>query len=184
MATRDVRTSKRLVVGLSVGHIECGAIDRDQPPPAIERSRRLECRQRHTPTREQCLERLDAQTRPCLEDRRFRGHRPALGPARLPRQALDEVAHHLLIRRLRKQRQPQHVVGHQPGRQQTRPLLNPTRLRQDLINQPRRERPRQHPQRHMIRQPLIISRLDPPRPWHPHPPTRQPSQDTNPRRAN
>jgi hypothetical protein len=54
------------------------------------------------------------------------------------------------------------------------PLLDPTALRDNLVDQLGRERPRQHPQRNPIRQPITHRQLHLSRTWH------NPSNDPDP----
>jgi hypothetical protein len=98
-----------------------------------------------------------------LEDRRLTRQSVGLArhPARSPRQPVGQQTEHVLVGALGVQRHPNREVGHHPRRQRPVPLLSPPNLGDHLINQPRRERPGQHPHRHQIRQPTLRHRLGP-----------------------
>ena len=86
---------------------------------------------------------------------------------RRPRQPVGQQRQHVLIGALGVQRHPDREVRHHPRRQRPMPLLGTTRPGDHLINQRRRERPRQHPHRHQIRQPTLRLRLPPSSTRHP-----------------
>src|SRR5680860_960118 len=140
----------------------CVPLATPDTPGAFYRDWRVRRGQRHAAALEQRLQRRGPQPRAGLEDRRLARHRPLATPARLPRQPLHQVAHHLLVARLGEQRHRQHVIDDQPRRQQPRPLLLPARCGDHRIHQLRRKRARQQPKGHMVRQPLVVLRFHPP----------------------
>ena len=72
-------------------------------------------------------------------------------------QAVGQLGHHLPVPAVPAPEQPQrqHEIHHQPGRQQPAALLPRPRRLDDLIDQVRRERPGQHPDRDPVRQPAV-----------------------------
>jgi hypothetical protein len=72
-------------------------------------------------------------------------------------QAVRQLGHHLPVPAVPAPEQPQrqHEVHHQPGRQQPPALLPGARRPDNLIDQVRRERPGQHPDRDPVRQPAV-----------------------------
>ena len=72
-------------------------------------------------------------------------------------QPVGQLGHHLPVPAVPAPEQPQreHEVHHQPGRQQPAPLLPRPRHLDGLIDQLRRERPGQHPDRDPVRQPPV-----------------------------
>ena len=72
-------------------------------------------------------------------------------------QPVGQLGHHLPVAAVPAPEQPQRQdeVHHQPGRQQPPPLLPGPRRLDDLIDQLRRERPGQRPDRDPVRQPAV-----------------------------
>ena len=72
-------------------------------------------------------------------------------------QPVGQLGHHLPVPAVPAPEQPQrqHEVHHQPRRQQPAPLLPRPRHLNGLIDQLRRERPGQHPDRDPVRQPPV-----------------------------
>ena len=150
-----------LNIGGGVGDIQCGAVHAHQPASPPKGARRAVGRQGNAAPGEQLGQGYFPQTGSCLGECRLTGHAPALAPSGLPRQALDQVAHHLLVALRGEQGQGHHVVGHQTGRQQPGAPLLAARLGQNAVNLFGWERPGQHPKGDMIGQPLVVLRLHP-----------------------
>ena len=83
-----------------------------------------------------------------------------------PRQPAQQLVPHLHVRAVEKQHARHHVIRHQPSRQQPMPLLPRIPLLDRQIHRLRRERRRQHPDPHQIRQPNPRPRLDLTSPRH------------------
>ena len=168
------RTSEEAGVGLGVGQVEGGAVHRDQPQPAIPGTGRPLGRHRPAHPGEQLLQRLRTQPQPGPPDRRRARHPPRALPTPSPLQALRQQPGDLLIALTGEQAHRQHEIDHHPRGQQPTTLLAPPALLDDLIDQLRREHPREHTDRDPVRQPPLRQRLQLSRPWHttpndPHP---------------
>jgi site-specific DNA recombinase len=161
------RPAKETRIGRGIGHIERGAIHRDQPPGPVERPGCGLGGQRLAYRGEQRPQRLGPQPGPRPRDRRRGRHPPApLPPPRIG-QSLGQQPGHLLIPLAEKQAHRQHVINHHPRWQQPAPPLHPPRLRHHPVHQLRRERHRQKPNRDPVRQPLTGRRLHLPSTRHP-----------------
>ena len=158
--------AERRRVGRRVRDVQAGPVDGDDPPSPPERAPGSGVGQRGGHLVEQRLERLGSQPGPGLEQRRLGRHVPALRPSAGPRQTLDEHAHDLLVGGLAEQGQRHDVVDDHPSRQQPVTLLEAAGIGHDPIDQLRGKHPREHPDRDVIRQSLVVLRLDPPGAWH------------------
>ena len=83
------------------------------------------------------------------------GNLPVLLPCSGKQQARHEKAHHLLVCIAEEQAQGQHVIDHDPRRQQPRPLLYPPRFGQHIINQVTIDKARQNPYANPVSQTRI-----------------------------
>ena len=160
---------------LAVRHVRRGPVHRDHPQPAAEDARRAARARRPRRVLEQHPDRVGAQL---PAPARQRGDVRLPPPPALPRidpavrvqppgqqvraaplavQAVRQLQHHLPVPAVPAPEQPQgqHEIRHQPGRQQPAPLLPRPRHLDDLIDQLRRERPGQHPDRDPVRQPPV-----------------------------
>jgi hypothetical protein len=150
---RPARTAERLPVLRRIGHVQHEPVDghqppRPQPPAAVPRPRAGD-----SDPLEQHPQRFGPQPLPRLTDR-ARGRHPPIGPPGAQvLQAVDQLAHHLLVRVTEEQAQRHHVVHHHPSRQQPRPFLHPAGLGEHLVNKVTMHQPRQHPDANDIGQP-------------------------------
>ena len=102
---------------------------------------------------EQLLERGGPEPRPRLGDRRLVGHRHRRAAHAQPAHPLEQAAQDLAIGSLRIEGQGHDIVDHQPRRQLPLPPTLPASIGQHGIDQQRRNRARQHTQRHVIADP-------------------------------
>ena len=155
-----------LIVGLGDGEIERHPIDRHQPQLGTEGALAARRRERPRDLLVEPPQRLGPKSRPGLRDRHPARDLPPALPARRPVQALDQVAHHLLVGVLGKQRQGHRVADHHPCQQQPAALLEAPALGQHAIDQLRRVGSAQHPDRDVIGEVLVALGLDPSGPGH------------------
>lgn len=166
LALVDPRTPEVLVVHARVSHIQTHPIDRDQPPTGQPHTGRLLSPDRLGDPREQRRQRLRAQPHPRLEDRGLARWGERLAPPRRPRQPVSQLSQHVLIRALGVQRHPDREIRHHPRGQHAVTPLGPAYLSDHLIDQLRREHPRQHAHRHQVGQAPPGLRLLPPSTRH------------------
>jgi hypothetical protein len=136
------RLPERRDVGGGIGHVHHGAVHRGQDELPAERAgvRLLLRGRRGAQLAEDLLQRLGAEPAPGPGQRRA-GRDPA--PAR---DAAGDLAQDLPVALPAEQRQPDHEVRHQHGRQRPDPLLGPAAPGHDLPHQLRRHQRRDHPQ--------------------------------------
>ena len=77
---------------------------------------------------------------------------PVFLPCSGKQQARDEKAHHLLIYIAEEQAQGQHVIDHDPRRQQPGPLLYPPGFGKHIIDQVTIDKARQNPDANPVSQ--------------------------------
>ena len=130
------------------------AISRHESLPGADRGRR---RDRSRGPFEQSPHRRLAETLPGLAQRRGGGHVPVPFPRGDEPQPADHLAHHFFVGLAEKQRQRDHVIDDQPGRQQAVTLFLAARFGDYLIDQVTSINARNHAQAQVIRQPA--------RPW-------------------
>jgi hypothetical protein len=144
--------SERRQVGGRVRHVQGGAVQCQQPPPAIPPPLRLAGGQRPGDLGEQRPQRRWPQPCPGAGDRALVRDLPAASPASGPRQPLDQQPHDLLVAHLSEQAHGQGVVGDHAGGQQPLALLGPAGIGDHPIHQLGWEGLGQHPDRDPIRQ--------------------------------
>ena len=169
------RPAEERVILLAVRNVRHGPVYRHDPQPAAEHPRRpvRSRRPRHLLEQhpDRCLPELAAAPRQRRDVRlppppAVPGIDPAVlvqlpgqqvSAAPLVVQAVGQLGHHQPVPAVPAPEQPQgqHEVHHQPRRQQPPALLPGSRRLNDLINQIRRERPGQHPDRDPVRQPPV-----------------------------
>lgn len=166
LTARRSRPAELSVIRRGISDIQARPVDADQSQITVERAARGRAGDRHTRRPKQQFQHLFAEPGTGLGDRHLRRHLPGLLPPGLPGQALDQLAHHLLIGAVSKQRQREHVVDDNASRQQPMALLPPARLINDPVNKLSWEHPRQNTDRDMVCQPRIRGRLTLTGPWH------------------
>ena len=128
------RAAELGLVGGRVRHFQHEPADRHQPPPGHPGSWCPRPRHRHRDPLEQQPQRLSAQPLPRLADRPRGRHRPLGAPRVHELQPANQAAHHLLIPLTKEKAQRQHVINHNPGRQQPPALFPAARLSNHLID--------------------------------------------------
>ena len=154
------------VVVLGVGHVHAGPVDGHQPPPPVERPPGARCGEGTGHRLEEGLQHLGAEPAPGSEQGCLVRYVPGMRPPRHPRQALNEVTHHLLVGGLREQGQGEHVVDHHPGRQQPVPDLPAAGIADHAVHQFRGKDPRKYAQGDVVGEALVVLRLHPSGPRH------------------
>ncbi len=144
LAAAVSRSAEGGLVGRAVGHVPAGAVHRQQPQPPPEGARGGLGAHRLRGRGKQHSQRLRTQPLTGPKQRRLRRDVPVAQKSLAP-QALDQVPHHLQIRRRREQGQGEHKVDHQPGRQQTSAMLRTTTGSHHTIHQPGPIHPGQQP---------------------------------------
>ena len=98
-----------------------------------------------------------------IQTRAVDGYQPASPQprSRRPRQAVGQESQHILLGAFAVQRHADREVRHDTGRQRPAPQLGPSAISDHLVDQRRRERAGQHPNRDNVRQPPVLCRLPP-----------------------
>ena len=150
-----LRPTKEPVVVRAVSQIERSPINSDQTTPRQKRTWCVNRRDRASDLTEHRLNRSGPQPDTGLGNRRLRRQLPGLLPTRGPRQTVGQQRQHIHIGAVRIQRHTHRVIGHHPRWQRPMTLLLRAGVGNHPINDVTRERPRQHTNRHQIRQTTI-----------------------------
>jgi hypothetical protein len=153
-------------VGLCVGHIERRAVQAHEPEAPVEGASCGRRGERPAGPREQLGERRAPEACPRLADGGLAGDLPVRGPARSPGEALGEAAEHLLVARLGEEGHGEDVVDDEARRQEPVALFAGAGGLDHRVDERRREGCREHPERDVVGEALVVPGLQLSCAWH------------------